>query len=268
VTRVDSADAFTLWWLSRRARLLLVCSQEERRRVAHILPSVRAQVVAHFVESRPPIPSMTDAKASLGLSGQRVVTLLGFIHGRKGHDLLVDAMPRLAPDVTVVFAGGATAEHEAYVERLRDRARTLGVAHRLRVTGRLAEPELERWMACTDLAVCPFVRVAASGSVSTWLSLGKPILATDLPLIAEYNAMEPGAIRCFRPYTATALADAITSVLSEADDRQAEAAGRLRDHLSIAAVCERHLALLTEHIQASTTVKNAAPSMVTHGASC
>ena len=66
----------------------------------------------------------------------------------------------------------------------------------------------------SHLAGCPFEMLSASGSLSTGVSLGRPILASDLPQIAEYNRIEPGAIKTFQPYTSEALAAAITHQLS------------------------------------------------------
>ncbi len=87
-------EAMTLRWLSGGRRQVLVCTKEERERLQEFVPSARVTVIPHFVENRELRLSIEAAKQVVGLTGKRVVTLLGYIHARKGHELLVDAMGR------------------------------------------------------------------------------------------------------------------------------------------------------------------------------
>jgi glycosyltransferase involved in cell wall biosynthesis len=218
-----------------------VCSEEERRRIQTFVPGAVVRVIPHFVESRSLSTARPTAKEALGLGGQRVVTLLGYVHPRKGHELLIDALSRLPADVTVVFAGTTEAVHLPYMTHLREKAAAAGLAGRVRITGFLPEPELETYLAATDLAVCPFTTVAASSSVATWLSAGTPILAADLPLISEYNLLEPGAIRTFSPYTANALAEAACQLLAAAAVHDLRPGQRLRARLCMDSVLQQHI---------------------------
>jgi glycosyltransferase involved in cell wall biosynthesis len=111
----------------------------------------------------------------------------------------------------------------------------------LEITGYLSEEELEMYLMATDLAVCPFSRCSASGSLSTWISLGRTILASDLPQIAEYNKLEPGAIETFNPYTPNALAEAIREILPICSNSDNLSLAKLQKKLSISAIFERHL---------------------------
>jgi glycosyltransferase involved in cell wall biosynthesis len=239
--RLNLHYAVTLGWLARRCRSLLVCSQEECTRLTGFLPSASVSVIPHFVEERVLPLSREDAKLGLGLQGMQVVTLLGYIHPRKGHSLLVAAMRELPGNVHVVMAGGAEPHHADYLQSLRDSARASGVSNRLRITGYLTEPELELYLTATDVAVCPFRNVAASGSVSTWLSAGRRIIASELPQIAEYNNLERGAIETFSPHEPTALAAALLRILETDAADQLTAIARLRDRLQISRVLDAHL---------------------------
>jgi glycosyltransferase involved in cell wall biosynthesis len=234
-------EAVTLRWLARGGRHLIVCTQEERERLNEFIPGATVTVIPHFVETRVLPVARGDAKQALGLGDRRVVTLLGYIHPRKGHVLLVDAMPHLPPDVIVVFAGGAAPEQGGYLAELLNAARVTGTAERIRVTGYLPESELEQYLAATDLAVCPFTAASASGSLSTWISVQKPVLASDLPQISEYNQIEPGAIETFRPYTAGAFAEAVCRLLNTGREEMHAAVGRLREKLSISRMLARHV---------------------------
>ena len=229
--------------LVRSASLVIVNTTEEKRRLAALTGDRSVRVIPHFVEDRSPVVSASVARRALGLNDRRIVTLLGFIHSRKGYPLLLEALRRLPPDVLVVFAGGAPEGREEFASELEAMADRLGVADRMRITGYLSEDQLNQHLFATHLAVCPFQSVSASGSLSTWVSAGRPILATDLPLIAEYNARVPDAIKTFKPYSAEALADAIAAILPTCTDEPDPAIVRLRDDLALPRIVDHHLQL-------------------------
>jgi glycosyltransferase involved in cell wall biosynthesis len=229
--------AATLRWLQGHARSVFVCSNEERARLAPVDPNVH--VIPMFVEPRSLNHTRDEARAALGLTGKRVVTLLGFVHGRKGHRLLIEALTYLPRDFMVVFAGGAVKPDSTVISDLLTLAEARDVGQRLRVTGYLSEDRLNQYLAATDLAVCPFKDVSASASLSTWLSAGRRILASDLPLISEYNAMEPGAIRTFSQHTPEALASGILAAFETEGEADSQAIGRLRDRLLLPSMLNR-----------------------------
>jgi glycosyltransferase involved in cell wall biosynthesis len=193
----------------------------------------------------PLLPSPSAAKMELGLVDRRVVTLLGFIHRRKGHALLVEALARLPQEYVVVFLGGPCSGPgcEEFLTALRDRAKSLGVQDRLRVTGYVGDSELATYLAATDLAVCPFSRMSASSSLSTWIACRKRILASRIPQIADYNALAPGAIEVFWPLTPEALAARIEHVIEGASDHPPDAVNVLATSLNVASIFRQHLDL-------------------------
>ena len=234
------SNAIALRWLLNQVELVFVCSQEEAKRLSILADGYKTRVVPHFVEVRNLTVSPAEARTQLKLHEDKIVTLLGFIHSRKGHRLLVETLPELPQDVKVIFAGQPSPGNEEFVQELLALAKVKGVSDRLQVTGYLSEEELERWLVATDLAVCPFKFFSASGSLSTWISAGRSILAYDLPQIDEYNRLEPGAIKTFQEYTPTALTTAIQQFLAgaQADEPGVE---RLRKRLSMPAVFDEHL---------------------------
>lgn len=237
------ADTLALRWLSSRAQVILVCTEEEAQRLGDRVDSRKLKVLPHFVEERTVTISPLETRAALGLEGAKIVTLQGFIYRDKGHRLMIEAMPKLPQDVKVVFAGGPAPNQESLVHELLKLAEAKGVADRLRVTGYLSDEELERYLVATDLAVCPFKMFSASGSLSTWISLARPVLASDLPQIAEYNRIEPGAINTFNPYTTQALAEAIQQLLPMCQESVDPAVARLREQLSMPKIFDEHLNL-------------------------
>ncbi|MEO0375513.1 MAG: glycosyltransferase [Cyanobacteria bacterium P01_A01_bin.17] len=235
-------NVLSLYWLLKQARLTFVCSGEEAKRLSHLSDDSRTICIPHFIEQRSSTIDQAKAKELLDLETGKIVTLLGFIHPIKGHRLMIEALPHLSQDVTVVFAGGAQSPgQKQFVKDLTALAEAKGVHKRLKVTGYLSEQELEYYLLATDLAVCPFESMCASGSLSTWLSLAQPILAYDLPQIAEYNAYEPGAIHVFHSYEATALAQSIEHILATVSQDKVPAGVRLQQRLSLPSVFDQHL---------------------------
>ncbi|MEO1592526.1 MAG: glycosyltransferase, partial [Cyanobacteria bacterium J06632_22] len=193
----STGQQFYKYWCDRTALAalgtavdrLLTCHRIEAQRVQQVTGNQRVQVIPHFVEPRAPLPTPAAAKAALGLpTTTPIVTLQGFIYRTKGHELAVRALAHL-PHLHLVFAGGAVPGNEAFLAALQTLAQTLGVAERLRVTGYLSDDDLDRYLAASDLAICPFQALSASGSLSTWIAAGTPILAADHPQIHDYNAL-------------------------------------------------------------------------------
>lgn len=229
------------------ARIAFVCTQEEARRLSDRIPLEKVRTIPHFVESRHIQTMPTEARQALKLEGYKVITLLGFIFGGKGHHLLIEALTQLPQDFFVVFAGGASKGHEAFCHTLEEFAEAQGVSDRLRITGYLSEQDLEQYLIATDLAVCPFQKASASGSLSTWISVERPILASNIAQVAEHNHLQPGAIQVFSPYTAHALADRIKASLDSSRlDRDTQAISQLRQQLALPAVFQQHLSSYAE----------------------
>ncbi|MEM9186222.1 MAG: glycosyltransferase [Planctomycetota bacterium] len=204
----------------------------------------RVEVVPHFVEPRslgdgPP----SDARFDIP-EDALVVTSLGFIHERKGSDLLIEALPKLPRNAIAVLAGEPVRSRQAaaYADGLRRLAEQLGVAARVRWTGFLEDEALEWVLRRTDIAVCPFRSVSASGTLSTWLSAGKPILASRLPQLEEYERLAPGAIRFFKAGDQTRFSQELVAAVSAGPGDGAAARGLLQ-RLSMEQIAADHLAI-------------------------
>ncbi len=252
VKRMYGTNALTFRWLLNQAKLVFVCSWEEAKRLQSFTDTRKTKVIPHFVEKRNLTYSQAKAREKLKLDGNRIITILGFIHGRKGYQLMVETMPKLPQDVKVVFAGGPSPGNEDFVSKIIQLAKAKGVDNRLRITGYLSEEELEEYLVATDLAICPFKFFSASGSLSTWISAARPILAYDLPQISEYNSLEPGAVKTFHPYEPDALAKAITQLLLTIPQNEDPAIARLREKLSISTIFDEQLHYYRQITKTST----------------
>lgn len=236
----EGSIALSTLRLTQRAAQVLVCTSEEARRLGGLVEDERLTVIPHFVEERPRHFGRNEAKAHLDLGEARVVGMLGFITRQKGYDLVVEALPHLPDDVVALFIGRPGLESRGYVEDLRARAADLGVASRLRVTGYVPEEDLDRHLAATDLALCPFREASASGSLSTWIAAERPILASDLPLFAEYNERVPGAIATFHPHTPERLAARAGEVLGRPKEEVRSRLHALRESLAVPEIVAQH----------------------------
>ncbi len=239
-------DAWSLRWLGRNADRIVVHSQIEVERLRGIVPVEKMRVIPHFVERRELSLTPAQARARLGLGDRRLVTLLGFVYGRKGHRYAVEAVPYMPDDAVMVYAGGPV-EGRTFVHDLAlDKAQELQLGDRFRITGYLSEDELETWIAATHLAILPFTDLSASGSMSSWISAGKPMLVSDLPGTREYARWAPGALHFFGPSEPWPLGAAISELLARPLPDPDPGVRQLARELSMENTVDRYLAVARE----------------------
>ena len=248
--------ALAIRFLIHRMEKVFVCTQQELDRLVSVSnlqtkAKEKVKIIPHFVERRDIQINPEDVRKSLDLKNKRIITLLGWIHPRKGHRILVEALPKLPSNVMVVFAGQNSKDSggEQFLQELTQLAKTLKVADRIRITGYLSEKELEEYLIATDIAVCPFMKCSASGSLSTWISISHPrVAAYKLPQIEEYNGLSPDSIHTFHPYNANALAELLINLLSQPQDTNNTAIDHLRSQLQISAIVDEHIQNYTQAI--------------------
>ncbi len=136
---------------------------------------------------------------------------------QKGQRYLLEAFEEVArqhPNAVLLIAGRkgyATPELErrmAYSSLLRERVRFLG--HRDDV------PEL---LAAADVFVFPSLYEGLGGAVIEAMALGLPIVTSDVPAVREVTE-EGGNAVLVEPANATALADALTTLLADPERRE------------------------------------------------
>jgi hypothetical protein len=85
--------------------------------------------------------------------------------------------------------------------------------------------------------------MSASGALATWLSSGRPIVASDLAPFRELTAMRPGALHIFRPYEAEPLARCISATLAVATDERDPDVDALAQRLATPRIVDRYMGL-------------------------
>jgi glycosyltransferase involved in cell wall biosynthesis len=159
-----------------------------------------------------------EVAAELGLQGRRVVICVGAVRPHKNQRQLVEALPHLPADVTVVLVG----VHELDADELTPLAERLGVADRLRAPGYVPDDRVE---ALWRLASCAAFPTRAEGfglPVLEAMRRGVPVACTDLPVLREVGGEIPHYFPLDDP---AATAAAIGAAMA---DGGAAAAGRER----------------------------------------
>jgi glycosyltransferase involved in cell wall biosynthesis len=221
---------------------IFVCTQEEKKRLESITKNTKnIIVIPHFIEPNECLTDKSTAKSALSLDNSIVLTILGFIHPRKGHELLINTMLLLPKNTMLVFAGGANGPSGIqFLEVLMKLTTKLKLNNQIRVTGYLTDEYLARYISATDIAICPFTDMSASGSVSTWISSNTPIVASQLPQLMEYNEHIEEAILLFESYTPESLHRSIIQALST-KEVQSKKLELLAKSLTLEHVKNRHM---------------------------
>ena len=139
------------------------------------------------------LPSRGSARRELGLpEGEFLIGYVGRLHTMgmaKGVEQLLDAVARLPESPVTVAVVGGPADH---VEALRRRWRRLGQPdHRLVAPGQVASERVPLWLAALDVGAIPFpvtphfARCASPLKMFEYLAAGLPIVASNLPALAE-----------------------------------------------------------------------------------
>jgi len=165
-------------------------------------------------------PSRTDGAAvrrRFGLERACVVGWAGILRPWHGLDLLLEAIARVDEvHLLLVGDGPARADVEA-------RARALGLAGRVHITGRVSHDDMPAHLAAMDLAVVADDRtgVASPMKLLEYRAMGKAVVAPDLANIRD--VVRPGVdATLFEPGDISALSSAIAALAADAGTRMAQ----------------------------------------------
>jgi teichuronic acid biosynthesis glycosyltransferase TuaC len=174
------------------------------------------------------------AKTALGVSGELVVSL-GALIPRKGHDIVIEAIARLA-DVTLLIAGEGPERG-----RLTSLVRSLGLGDRVRFLGNVPHQELPAILAAADVMA---LASESEGLANAWIeaiACGTPVVTTDVDGARE-AVDRPAAGRLVGARNAASFSAAIGAILADPPSAEAVRASAerfswrnntvsLRDHL-------------------------------------
>lgn len=164
-------------WLVRQARMLICVSESERALLqAHFGPRLDCTVIPNGVE----VDHLLAAAPLPQPEGRRVLLAVGRLEAYKQFDRLVAALPHLPPAFHAVIVGEGPE-----LGRLRARSVELGVAERVRLTGRIPAAELGAWYR-TASVVASLSRHEAFGiTLLEGAAAGAAVVASDIPAHRE-----------------------------------------------------------------------------------
>lgn len=194
---------------------------EKELRALLDVPEHRIDVIPHgsYLPFVGEAPARGEARARLGLpQGAKVLLFFGQIKAVKGLDLLIVALPRVLrehPETVLLVAGKAWKDD---LRRYRKQIEALGISESCVLHTRyIPDAEVAAYYAASDAVVLPYRRIYQSGVLLMSMSYGKPVVASDLPGMAE--AITDGVTGyLFAAGDAGALADKLNGVLG--DDRE------------------------------------------------
>ncbi len=161
--------------------------------------------------------SGAPAKRALGLQDKTVLTIFGFINGRKGYECALESISRLPGNVALLIAGGRMTESatdRAYYDAIIGIIARKKMTDRVKITGYLGRKDIPSVMAATDICLAPFSSTAASGALSLSIGYHKPIIASDIRVHKEINA-RVACLELFPEGDPASLSDKIRALTDE-----------------------------------------------------
>ncbi|WP_059006050.1 glycosyltransferase [Streptomyces specialis] len=210
-------------------RTIATCRDEVAELIAMGLPAERIGVGPCGVDPERFTPDGPAAPRG----GQPFRLLqLGRLVPRKGARLSIEALAKI-PDAELVVAGGPTPDQgpldaDPEVRRLRDVARSFGVADRVTFTGGVARADVPALLRSADLVLCPADYEPFGIVPLEAMACGVPVVASAVGGQRDTVA-DPATGRLVPPGDPAALADAVAALLAAPAERAARgAAGRRR----------------------------------------
>jgi glycosyltransferase involved in cell wall biosynthesis len=165
-----------------------------------------------------------DVRAALGLSpGTRLVSCVGEIRPYKGIEQACRAVSALGPPVSLLVAGYCASPR--YRRAIRREIEAVPGA--VLVDRALTDQEFADVVGASDAVLLPYREITGSGAVLAALSLGRGVVASDLPFFESLLAGHPLAGRTFRNGDVRDFAEAITAYLAVPDELRRTAARNL-----------------------------------------
>lgn len=176
--------------IARRARAIVVHSEDAREKMADVAPGVPITVIPHHAGTPPAgVGGVTReaARAELGLPPDAFIAgQFGFITVPKQPGAVLRGFARLLerrPDALLLLVGQNQTPGRA-LDRL---IRSIGVGHRVRVVGFVDLPTFYRYLKAADAVVNLRYPSAgeASGTFARALAEGRVVIANNLGSFAE-----------------------------------------------------------------------------------
>lgn len=160
-------------WTAGRAAAVVTVSQALRDRLVELgVPAARITVLRNGVDRELFAPrDRALERQGLGLNGLTLLSV-GNLISLKGHDIAIRALSDLT-DARLLIIGDGPEE-----SRLRDLARALDVADRVRFVGLVPQQDLPRYYSAADMLVLASSREGMANVLLESMACGTPVVAT------------------------------------------------------------------------------------------
>jgi glycosyltransferase involved in cell wall biosynthesis len=220
-------------------RLVAVSADVAERVVAAGYPGARTVVIENAIRT-PAAHDRGAARDRLGIAPDvPVAVCVARLVDQKRHDLLVSAWRSVPTDALLLVAGDG-----ANRERIAGQIAELGLAERVRMLG--ARTDVDWLLAAADVSVLPSDWEGLPISILEALAAGVPVVASA---VGALPATLAGAAHLVAPRSSEALAQAVTSVLTDAAERERLRAAGLALIASRFGVDAMHAAYDAEYAQ-------------------
>ncbi|MBN9523941.1 glycosyltransferase family 4 protein [bacterium] len=193
----------------------------------------------------PPPRPRAGTFARFGLDPtKRTLVAVGLVRPYKGFDLAVEAARQLGDGFQLVVAGPVRPGWEPVADGLRKAA--AGLANVRFEFRHLDDAELVDLHSAADCVLLPYRWITGSGALLTTLTLGRAVVASDLPYFRETLAADPEAVEFFPAGDVNGLVDAIRRFFAADVPARHAAARRAADRFPWAEVIKPVAARLHE----------------------
>lgn len=202
------------WAAGRADALITVCAALKEPLVSLGIPEERVSVLRNGVDLqrfRPHDPAA--CRRALGVEGT-VLLSVGLLVERKGHHLIIEALPKL-PGVTLLIAGDGEQR-----DSLPALARRLGVADRVSFLGAVANDRLAPLYSAADALVLASSREGWANVLLEAMACGTPVIASRVWGTPEV-VTDPAAGVLIEQRSADGIVEAVHRQLATAPDRTA-----------------------------------------------
>lgn len=174
------------------------------------LPKVVAIAHGNYFGIYPAPRDRATVMRELGLDPDRpMVCCIGIIKRYKGLDVACEAIRSLNGSVQLAICGAPHSPADTAI--VQSEMRSVPGVLRARA---LTDQEFSDLVGASDAVLLPYRKITGSGSLLAAWTLGRGVIASDLPLFREMLAREPEAGELFRAEEAASLAQAISRYLA------------------------------------------------------
>lgn len=200
-------------WASRVAKLNLAVCEALRQRMLEIgIRETSTHVLRNGVDLQLFAPMPREAiKEKWRISG-KVLISVGHLIERKGHHLIIEAMPAL-PDYQLFIVGGGEWE-----KKLKAQAQQLGVQDRVRFIGEVGQQQLPELYNLADALVLASDREGWANVLLEAMACGTPVVASRIWGTPEVVQAPEAGILC-EERSAQGFAAAIGQLFASYPDR-------------------------------------------------